>query len=944
MKQLFTLLMLLLFTSSNTLFSQINFYNANHRLGEPDFHSGVAIGVTDMNNDGLDDIVRLSESRVLHLEFQQAGEQKFQNYVVEQVSSQSQWSLVAGDVNNDGYNDVICGGRYDGVKLITTLDEGADYDMSFLPGEDMFVQASNMADINNDGYIDYFACHDDAESRIWRNDSTGNFVPADDWIDMSTVPASDNSGNYGSIWTDFDHDGDIDLYIAKCRQGVNNPSDPRRINALFVNDGNGNFTEQAEAANLKIGAQSWTADFQDIDNDGDYDCFITNHDAPSMLLENDGSGVFTDITEASGVSVGGLPIQGVMRDFDNDGFVDIIVAGSAHFLFRNNGDKTFTAIEDIFDNNDMESFAIGDLNHDGFLDVYGGYAEIYTTPSNIDDVLWLNKGNDDNHFVAVRLVGQQSNRNGIGARIEIYGEWGIQVREVRAGESYGIMNSMTQHFGLGTAEIIDSMIIRWPSGQIDQYEDVAIDQFVTIVEGSCISPVAQVTVEGGTTICEGDEVLLTASGGSEYLWSTGETTQSILADAAGGYTALVHDGSGCSSNTPMVEITVNPDETPTIDVEGELTFCDGESVYLVASEAASYEWSNGATTAAIEISMPGTYSVTTQGLCESFTSASVEVAVLTSEMPLFLSDEYAAGDSVDITVSGSNVYWYETEESMMPFANGNTARLPIINASALAYVENHENYPGAFYNTGQFMHEGGAYSGNQYNGGIIFDCFAPFVLRTVTVYTDTEGERRIQLENASGTVLQSTDVFVSEGESTIELNFDVEPGTELFLTTSSAFNQSNFGYNSPRFQRSDEGIDYDEYVVDGMVKLNSSNFGSDRYYYFYNWKVQEPSYNCVSERNLVGIYILDTDEAFADQQLKIAPNPTTSIINIELPNQAATDYQLKVFSMDGQLLVQKGLARQLGTYQLSLDDMPAGMYFVQLQDQNTIYAARLIKS
>jgi hypothetical protein len=943
MKQLFTLL-LLLFIGHNALFSQISFYNANDRIGNPDFHSGVAIGVADMNNDGLDDIVRLSESRVLNLEFQQAGNQKFENLVVEQVSNQSQWSLVVGDVNNDGFNDLICGGRYDGVKLLTSLDEASDFEMSFLPEDDLFMQASNMVDINNDGYIDYFACHDDAESRIWRNDSTGHFVPADDWIDMSTVPASDNSGNYGSIWTDFDHDGDIDLYIAKCRQGVNNPSDPRRINALYVNDGNGNFTEQAEAANLKIGAQSWTADFQDIDNDGDYDCFVTNHDAPSMLLENDGSGVFTDITEGSGISIGGLPIQGVMRDFDNDGFVDIIVAGSAHFLYRNNGDKTFTEVEDIFDDNDMESFAIGDLNHDGFLDVYGGYAEIYTTPSNIDDVLWLNKGNEEHHFVAVRLVGQQSNSNGIGARIEIYGEWGIQVREVRAGESYGIMNSMTQHFGLGTAELIDSMIIRWPSGQIDQFEDVAADQFVTVVEGSCISPVAQVTVEGETTICDGDEVLLTASGGSAYLWNTGETTQSILADAAGGYTAIVSDSSACSSNTPMVEITANPDETPTIEVEGELTFCEGESVYLVASEAASYDWSNGATTAAVEITASGVYSVTTEGLCESFTSAPVEVTVLTSEMPLFLSDEFAAGDSVDITVSGSDVYWYETEESMMPFANGNTVRLPIVNAAALAHVENHENYPGAFYNTGQFMHEGGAYSGNQYNGGIIFDCFAPFVLRTVTVYTDTEGERRIQLENASGTVLQSIDVFVPEGETTLELNFDVEPGTELFLTTSSAFNQSNFGYSSPRFQRSDEGIDYDEYVVDGMVKLNSSNFGSDRYYYFYNWKVQEPSYNCVSERNLVGVYILDTDEAFADQQLKIAPNPTASIINIELPNQAATDYQLKVFSMDGQLLVQKGLARQLGTYQLSLDDMPAGMYFVQLQDQNTTYAARLIKS
>ena len=79
------------------------------------------------------------------------------------------------------------------------------------------------------------------------------------------------------MFTDFDNDGDIDLFIAKCRQFINDPYDPRRVNQLWVNDGNGNFTEEANERGLVFYEQSWTVDFADIDNDGDFDCLITNH-------------------------------------------------------------------------------------------------------------------------------------------------------------------------------------------------------------------------------------------------------------------------------------------------------------------------------------------------------------------------------------------------------------------------------------------------------------------------------------------------------------------------------------------------------------------------------------------------------------------------------------------------------------------------------------------
>ena len=119
--------------------------------------------------------------------------------------------------------------------------------------------------MDEDGFLDAFICDDNAESKIYMNNQDGTFR-FQDMIDFNTVPASDNSGNYGSVWSDFDSDGDIDLYIAKCRQGVEVPTDPRRVNALYVNDGNNHFTEMAAEYGLADGGQSWTADFGDLDS------------------------------------------------------------------------------------------------------------------------------------------------------------------------------------------------------------------------------------------------------------------------------------------------------------------------------------------------------------------------------------------------------------------------------------------------------------------------------------------------------------------------------------------------------------------------------------------------------------------------------------------------------------------------------------------------------
>ena len=473
---------------SNANTGDVNFTDNTSLLPAANY-SGVSMAVVDMNGDGKDDIVRYNYGETLNVVYQQGTNQNFTDFTFGDVSNVRQWSNTIADVDQDGYNDILTGGYYDDIKLIYN-NNALTYTSSTIPNSNIFIQGSNFADIDNDGWVDIFACHDDAENPKFKNNGDGTFTNTPSLLNTTTVPTSDNSGNYASIWTDYDNDGDIDLYISKCRGGANSSTDPRRINMLFQNDGNNNYTEVAAAANLKNGAQSWLTDFADIDNDGDMDCIIINHYENSNLMLNNGDGTFTDITIGSGL----LPaldgsdtgIQGIFRDFNNDGFVDLLVSGTAHFLFYNNGDRTFTETPNPFNSNDIESFALGDLNQDGFIDVYAGYAQLFNTPSTIQDRLFLNNGNN-NHFLSVNLQGRQSNINGIGARVELYGAWGQQIREVRSGEGYGIMNSFTQHFGIGANTSITKVVVKWPSGIIQEVTNPAIDQFLTIVESGCIA-------------------------------------------------------------------------------------------------------------------------------------------------------------------------------------------------------------------------------------------------------------------------------------------------------------------------------------------------------------------------------------------------------------------------------------------------------------------------
>lgn len=486
------ILILLAMCYFNLAHSQISFTNQTATLlSDTTIYSGCAMGIADMNGDTLDDIIRLNAAKDLYIHYQKSDGSTFDDYSYGSTSTTKQWSMCIADVDSNGYNDILTGGLNNQLTYLQANSTGNAYSLTEILDDTLFLQGSNFVDIDNNGTTDLFACHDVGLSKPYSNDGLGNLTYDLGLINaVSTIP-SDNSGNYGSVWTDYDNDGDLDMYLSKCRGGVSNPLDGRRVNQLFQNDGNGNYTDVAEAAGLRPLAQSWATDFADVDNDGDLDCFILNHDISSGIYENNGNGTFTNVTSTSGISAeiasiaGG--IQCMFKDFDNDTYVDLLVTTSGqHKLFRNDGDFTFTLISDAFPTSlNIQSAVVGDLNNDGALDVYAGFASSYNNPnSNRPDKVYIND-ESTNNYLRVLLKGDNNNINAIGSRIELYGSWGVQVREIRSGESYGIMNSFIAHFGLGDVPTIDSLIVSWPVGQIDKYYDVDINQTLCI-EDTCV--------------------------------------------------------------------------------------------------------------------------------------------------------------------------------------------------------------------------------------------------------------------------------------------------------------------------------------------------------------------------------------------------------------------------------------------------------------------------
>lgn len=284
---------------------------------------------------------------------------------------------------------------------------------------------------------------------------------------------------------DFDLDGDQDLYV----------SNDATANLLLVNDGRGQFRDEALPRGVAVNqfgqaGGSMAAAVGDCDGDGTPDLFVTRFDRASLYM-NSAAGLFEDRILASGIlNIAGDKVAwgGNFLDFDNDGDLDLFVAnGDPHFLvgqrallLENDGTGRFTDLGRrggafFASTLNARGSALVDLDNDGRMDV---------VISALADraVLLHNRADTGHHWLMIDLEGTQSNRDGFGALVEVTVGERVLRREARCPTGYVFQDDTRLHFGLGAASQVERIEIRWPSGVVQVLTEVAANQILKVEE------------------------------------------------------------------------------------------------------------------------------------------------------------------------------------------------------------------------------------------------------------------------------------------------------------------------------------------------------------------------------------------------------------------------------------------------------------------------------
>ena len=457
--------------------SRIHFTDITKAAGLTTRGWGMAIAVGDYDNDGLPDLYVTGYGR--NVLYHNLGGCRFKDVTEHAGLKLGGFSTGAAwaDYDRDGYIDLFVA-RY------------VQADLHHLPAL-VPIPEANAADMLQ--APDKMAGETDF---LFRNRGDGTFE------DVSVKAGVSNSAGLhgmGVTWGDYDNDGWPDLFVAN----------DGGANYLYRNLGNGAFEESGVSTGTAFGPNGETfgnmgGDFGDFNHDGRLDLVATRYRRQPISLYRNDQIIFTDVAAEAGLArETAAPVKwGVgFADFDNDGWPDILIANGnfsslmdrlesevkfdeALQLFRNINGHDFQNVADQAGLNaghlqSRRGIAIGDINNDGNLDFV--VFNVDGPPS-----LFLNETRNTNHSALFRLVGGNSNRMAIGARVTVSAGGMTQMDEVRGGGGYNSSNDTRLHFGLGKATTISSIEVRWPSGLREEFQNVSADSIYQIDEGQGI--------------------------------------------------------------------------------------------------------------------------------------------------------------------------------------------------------------------------------------------------------------------------------------------------------------------------------------------------------------------------------------------------------------------------------------------------------------------------
>ncbi len=370
-------------------------------------------------------------------------------------------------------------------------------------GEDHFpALAGAWADYDKDGDVDLYIGNESIgdsipPSHLFRNNGDGTFT---DVAAEAGVPNFEHAKAVG--WGDIDGDGFADLYI----------SNFQAENRLYHNNADGTFTDVAQRLGVTTPRRSFPLWFWDFDNDGaldlyvssyagDLDALVASHlDIPienelARLYRGDGQGGFVDVAQEQNLKRLTLPMAANFGDLDNDGYLDYYLgtgypdyeALMPNVMVRNRGGTGFSDVTFAGGFGHLQKghgIAFADLDNDGDQDIFEQMGGFYLGDK-FSNALFENPG-FGNHWISVKLVGVDSNRAAIGARIRAEvidnGKRRSIYKHVNSGASFGA-NPLRQTIGLGKATRIEVLEIYWPAtGRTQTFRDLPVDQFIRIVE------------------------------------------------------------------------------------------------------------------------------------------------------------------------------------------------------------------------------------------------------------------------------------------------------------------------------------------------------------------------------------------------------------------------------------------------------------------------------